>query len=661
MIVIFALICYIVIACKYPKLFAHRRALLVLSCVLLALSCSKDAAPEIPMGKMWGEAFKQLMTAYGQGKYFKTAAVSEEEATFEFQAGTSVTVPRSEVRTIDARIFGPPALAVDPVTGQWTINKVKTGIKADKSLSLPDASPLCIWVEEDYLSIAMSNGQTCVIGADPVSSLTSFSILSSDNRSLPESISFEISGSQVTGYRLPSVVNLKFVPRFTFRGVRVTVDGKEQISGETLQDFSKDIVYCVELFDGKVQEYTVSLKAKVDFPTVFVTTTGGAPVLDQEKYVTGSIRIEDPLGEYSSVSSVSEGLRIRGRGNSTWAFFPKKPYRLKLDEKTKVFGMPANKDWVLMACYSDKSLLRDLTAMEISRICGMRWTPAFFPVELYFNGDYQGYYLFGDHKEVAKHRVDIEVVTPQDNDGQAVTGGYYFEIEQAMDEKTCFWTSMHVPMMYKEPEVPTSGQKKYVLEYFDAFEKALQGASSADPQRGYAAYIDVDSFVNYYIIEELVKDIDGNLRKSSFLTKERGKKLEMYHVWDFDLTLGNCNYFPDFGSDNSYKGFYIRDFGYDGYGTGWYFWLFKDPAFRARVKARWKELKPQLDKVPEYIDQEQAYIKDAAERNFVKWKILGQHVWPNVVVTGSYDKEVKYMRDFYTARLAWLDGEISKW
>ena len=587
--------------------------------------------------------------------------MSDDSATIEFLDGSSLTIPRSEVRTIDSRIFDPPTLAVDPLTGEWTINKVKTGIIADRSLPLEDAYPLCIWVEDYFISIALSNGRTLVIGSDPAFSLTSFSILTSDNRSLGENISFEISGGKVTGYRPPSLVNLKLVPRFTFRGVRVTVEGLQQVSGETLQDFSKDIVYCVELFDGKVQEYTVSLKIKVDFPTVFITTTGGAPVVDKENYVTGSIRIEDPLGEYSSVASVSEGLRIRGRGNSTWAFFPKKPYRLKLDNKAKVFGMPSNKDWVLLACYSDKSLLRDLTAMELSRICGMSWTPAFFPVELYFNGDYQGYYLLGDHKEVANHRVDIDVVTSQDNDGDAVTGGYYFEIEQAMDETTCFWTSMHVPMMFKEPEVPTSAQRKYVLEYFDSFEKALQGPSSADSRTGYAAYIDVDSFVNYYIIEELVKDIDGNLRKSSFLTKEKGKKLEMYHVWDFDLTLGNCNYFPDFGSDNSYKGFYIKDFGYDGYGTGWYWWLFQDPAFKARVKARWNALKPHLDKVPEYIDSEQAYVRDAAARNFGKWDILGRHVWPNVVVTGSYDKEVKYMRDFYIARLAWLDGEINKW
>lgn len=638
-----------------------KRLLSLLSCILLILSCGKTPGEETPPVKEWGPAFKTLMEAYYSGKYFKGATADDSSARFEFIDGSSVEVPQDEVKTIDSRIYDPPLLATDPVTGEWTVNKVRTGIIARKDQSLEESLPLCIWFDDSVLHIEMSNARTLIIGPDPTNSLMSFSILTADNPGLKENIVFEISGDKVTGYRIPSMEKLLFVPRFTFRGVRVTVDGVEQVSGQTEQDFSKDIVYVVELYDGKTQEFTVSLSIKVDFPTVYINTRGKAPILDRENYVTGTIRIEDPNGEYSSVPLITDGLRIRGRGNSTWTFFPKKPYRLKLDNKAKVFGMPSNKDWVLMASYSDKSLLRDLTAMEISRICGMHWTPSFFPVELYLNDNYQGYYLLGDHKEVANHRVDIELVTPQDNEGDAVTGGYYFEIEQQMDEKTCFWTMMRIPVMFSDPEEPTQAQKQYVIQYFNAFENTLQGESFADPETGYAAYIDVDSFVNYYIAEELVKDVDGNLRKSSFMTKERGKKLEMYHLWDFDLALGNCNYFPEYGLDNSYRGFYIRDYGYDGYGKGWYYRLFQDPAFRARVKERWKELKPRLDKVPEYIDKEHEYISTAAQRNFRKWPILDVQIWPNVVVTGSFDKEVKYMKDFYIARLAWLDSEIDKW
>ena len=184
----------------------------------------------------------------------------------------------------------------------------------------------------------------------------------------------------------------------------------------------------------------------------------------------------------------------------------------------------------------------------------------------------------------------------------------------------------------------------------------------ADPDNGYAKYIDVDSFVNYYIIQELTKNIDGNLRKSSFLTKERGKKLEMYHVWDFDLTIGNCNYFQDYGygADNTYKGFFIKDYGYLGYGTGWFVRLFEDPAFREKVKLRWNELKPQLAKVPDFIDSHQKELFEVAGRNFRRWPILNTWIWPNVVVTGSYQGEVDYMKSFYINRLEWLDAEINK-
>lgn len=139
----------------------------------------------------------------------------------------------------------------------------------------------------------------------------------------------------------------------------------------------------------------------------------------------------------------------------------------------------------------------------------------------------------------------------------------------------------------------------------------------------------------------------------------------MYHVWDFELTLGNCNYFSKFHGaciDNGYKGFFVKGYGLQGYGAGWYYKLFQNPAFRSKVKARWKEVKPMLEKeIPDYIDSMYLYVKDAAERNFQRWNILGVWVWPNVEIPGSYNGEVRYMKQFYQIRLAWLDSEINKW
>ena len=383
-------------------------------------------------------------------------------------------------------------------------------------------------------------------------------------------------------------------------------------------------------------------------PTVRLYTKNKAQIKDRENYVEGSIQIEDPDCIYSEDTLYEGSMRIRGRGNSTWDM-PKKPYKIKLDEKASLLGMPKDKEWCLLANYSDKTLLRNLTAMEISRILEMAWTPRMRSVDVYLNGEYIGVYTLAEHKKVAKNRVNI------DTDA----GDIYMEIEQNQDEPRCFWTGMGVPMMFSDPDEPTDEVFNSTVQYFKDFEAALTANDFTDPEKGYAAYIDVDSFVNYYIIQELVKNIDGNLRKSSFLTKTPTGKLVMYHVWDFDLTMGNCDYF-DSAVGNTYTNFFIKDYGAWGRNTSWYHRLFQDPAFVDKVQARWKEVLPQLKTVPDYIDEQHGMLFGAEDRNFERWDILNKYVWPNAKVLGTYTAELNFLKDFYNGRLNWLDTNLMK-
>ena len=162
----------------------------------------------------------------------------------------------------------------------------------------------------------------------------------------------------------------------------------------------------------------------------------------------------------------------------------------------------------------------------------------------------------------------------------------------------------------------------------------------------------MDSFIDYYIVQELTKNVDGNLRKSSFLTKEQGKKLEMYHLWDFDLTLGNCGYF---GSQvgNGYENFWIKR-------DRWYPYLFNDPVFVDKLQTRWSELLPQFETIPDFIELEAAYLEKARERNFQKWSINESVDWVMFPSLGSYEKELEYLKEFYTRRLSWLNVELNK-
>ena len=379
-------------------------------------------------------------------------------------------------------------------------------------------------------------------------------------------------------------------------------------------------------------------------PEVYITTENGKQIESKDDWVKATFRFDDPSGFYMETLSMTLTGKIRGRGNSTWGM-PKKPYRIKLDEKTDLFGSPGDKDWVLLANYSDKTLLRNITAMELSRVCGMAWTPRMLSVDVYLNEEYIGVYTFCDHKEVAKDRVNIEVAGADE-----LEGGYYLEIEEAMDEPVCFKTAgpWNTPVMFHEPEQPSAAQQKYVKDWFEGFEAALDHIQGDHDYTSWRAYIDIPSFIDYYIIQEITKNPDGNVRKSTYLTKEKGKKLEMYHVWDFDITLGNC----DYGGFEQPAGWQMRY-------VKWYNQLFFDPGFKEDVVARWNELYPELQKVTDFIDRQYVLMAGAEARNFDRWKILGVKVWPNYYYYATYDAEYAFLKRFYSERLVWLNGKIN--
>ena len=411
----------------------------------------------------------------------------------------------------------------------------------------------------------------------------------------------------------------------------------------------KHLVFPSKVLEDE-KEHQKEMERRQNIPVIHIKTKNSAPILNKKDYVDGTITISDPEKLYSDVAEFSAEMGIRGRGNSTWSF-PKKPWKVKLKEKASLLGMPADKEWALLANYADRTLVRNIVAMKLSEICGFSWTPRMHSVEVYLNGKYQGVYTLCEHKKVSSDRVDIDVVGEDVTGGDAITGGYYLEIEEQQDETTCWWTSMGVPMMFSDPEEPNSEQLAYVKSLFESFEQALW-AKDYSQTSGYPKYIDVDSFVDYYIVQELTKNIDGNLRKSSFITKERGKKMEMYHLWDFDLTLGNCGYFwGEVG--NGPENFWIKI-------DKWFPYLFKDPAFVSSLQNRWDELYPELAKIPEFIDEQVLYLDKAQKRNFEVWDINASIDWVMFPSLGSYEKEVDYLKEFYVKRLEWLDRELDK-
>lgn len=505
----------------------------------------------------------------------------------------------------------------------------------------------------------------------PGAGITSFSFLKENNPSLTEDVTCTVNeDGTITGTFNDRLSDYFLKASFELDAEQASVNEVVQQSGVSMNNYAKEVVYEVKLKDGTFKTQTVRMKCKPapQVPVIRITTENGAPVVDKKNYIKGTVVIEDPAGMYWDTPRLELKMTkdgIRGRGNTTWDM-PKKPYKMKFDSKVSIFGLGEDKEWVILANYADKTLLRNVVAMKLSEIVGMPWTPAMLPVEVYMNGSYLGCYTFSEHKKVSEHRVDLDIVGESDNSGDAVTGDYYMEIEQNQDETTCFYTQVcGIPMMFSDPEVPTAAQLQYVKDYFRQAETALRSSNFTDPDTGWQKYIDIETFAKAYLVNELTKNIDGNMRKSSFITKKKNDKFQMYHLWDYDLALGNCNYLDDeFGASDGPEGWFIKDYTWArysplGYHHQWFTILTKDPAFCAKVKELWNTHYDELKNIPGFIDQMATYLKDAQKRNFEKWNILNTHVWPNVVVTGSYQGEIDYLKSFYTSRFNWLDGRIN--
>ena len=383
-----------------------------------------------------------------------------------------------------------------------------------------------------------------------------------------------------------------------------------------------------------------------ELPKIYMTTDDGKTISSKTEYKGGTIKIIDADHKYWDTDVFETRMQIRGRGNSTWDPWgkPKLPFMIKLEEKERIFNLSNDKSWNLLANWVDKSLLRNRVCFGLSKIVGMSWTPKAVPVEVYLNGAYFGVYDFVEHKKVSKERVNINTEA----------GDMYFEIESNMDEPVCWETEHGHPMMFKDPEYPTDEQVAYAKKFFKDFEDALW---AKDFQAVYQQYIDVNSFINYFIVEEFSKDVDGNLRKSTFLTLPMNGKLEMYHLWDFDISLGNCDYYGD--GKQPWEGWWVKNQNGHGRNHGWYYRLFMDPEFVKLVKKRWNEVYPEFRAFYDQIDVMAEDMGDGPKRNHEKWNRLNTYDWPQYKVTGSYQGEVDWLKENYAKRLEWMNTNIN--
>ena len=495
--------------------------------------------------------------------------------------------------------------------------------------------------------------------------LTSLRLTASDNATLATDLVFAIDEAARTATL--SLNYQTYADRATLSGAVLTAtaeggsvsfpalsaDGKLNLLGGVSCWITDD--------NGWVKVYRLIVDRTVyQLPIINITLENGKAVSTIDRDLTTNMTFSmdcTGVAGYPSIGNVSG--TIRGRGNSTWKW-DKKPYKIKLDEKESLLGMNDNRDWILLANYADKSLIRNTLAYEMGRVLdNLVWSPHSYPVDLFVNGQYQGVYSLGEHMEVGGGRVDIEEGSAEpDTDylleigGMAPTGDingvHYFHTDGRLVRFATF----------KSPDFEeiTDAQKKFITEYFQKAEDAIK------KKEGYEAYIDVDSFIDWIILHELSYNIDSCFRRSCFLVKEKGGKIRMGPIWDFDLAFGN------FSRDNKNYDNWVtigtnEEDAYVQY--NWCTYLMRDKEFCDRLAQRWDEVRDRLLSVAnETIDTYGALLDGGSQQeNYTVWKVWGvrtgyQSKW--CMEANTFEKQLQYLRDFLKKRADWMDKAIPK-
>lgn len=382
-----------------------------------------------------------------------------------------------------------------------------------------------------------------------------------------------------------------------------------------------------------------------NLPTVSIHTQDGVIPYDKEHQIVSQLTIVSDQGLLQEMGTTRE------RGNASRGF-PKKPYRIKFDQKQRVLDAPSKaKKWTLINNYGDKTLMRNLLAFELSRRLGMPYTPYGTAVDVLLNGEYKGTYQLCDQIEVRKGRVEIEEMTPQDNAGTNLTGGYLIEIDAySYEEKSRFTSSQGNPVTIKSPDEDsiTTQQSNYIRQQFNLME------------RNWRTYLDTNTFLRHFLVGELSGNTDTYW--SVFMYKQRNDRLFYTGpVWDFDLAFNNDNRtYPVnsktdyiYRSGGSYSG-NMRSFADN--------IVVRDEAARAQLLEIWDEARQNgltEENLVAFIDSMEHELALSQQLNFQRWPIMNTYVHQNPRIWGSYQAEVENVRTFVKERIKWMDKKLN--
>ncbi len=428
---------------------------------------------------------------------------------------------------------------------------------------------------------------------------------------------------------------------------------------------------------GDVPDWFFSPEPFSSMLPLIIIDTQGQPIPDEPK-IHGMMRVidngpgvendfTDPAIGYNG----HIGIEIRGASSQ---MYPKKQYAMETRDSlgenlnVELLGFPSENDWILHAPYSDKTLLRNNLVYTLANQTGNYASRTKY-FELFLNDVYQGVYILMEKVKRDNNRIDISKLNPDEISGDDLTGGYIIKVDKWAGEDTERWFSepslpqyggVYYQYHYPKPGDIAPEQAAYIQNYIDEFEQMFEDGTYLDPVDGYYDKIDWDQFVDYAIMQEFAKNVDG-FRLSSFLYKDKDSEDPRLHtgpVWDFNLAFGNANYYE---GSSPFSWYFDTDFGTDPWRIPfWWYMIWDDVNFRYAFNARWNELRENvlsLDNIWTTVDSLVAEMGPAIDRNFETWPILSTWVWPNEYIGGSYANELQYLENWIHTRVLWMDQQ----
>lgn len=392
---------------------------------------------------------------------------------------------------------------------------------------------------------------------------------------------------------------------------------------------SDDITY-----DQKTDTAHVTQTIDTGLPLLIIQTENSVGITSKEDYVQASMSLLEDGQIYS------DGLKIKGRGNATWSY-EKKPYKIKLDSKASLLEMNSDKNWVLLANYCDKTLMRTSLGFQTSSLLGIEYTPDYRFVDLVINGEYLGNYQLTEAVKEGKKRVNIS------DEGFLIEASQYDDEPVRIITDTC---KAIIHFKFPDSDEITNSQIDYVSNQMNSFEQLLYSSNDIafDPIEGYCKLINVDSWARWFLVQNILQNKDMNKYYYKY-DNSADSKIFMGPVWDFEWSIGIG---WDYSTRPSQNHSLIVPLYFDR--------LLQDPLFVTKVKDIWNGMKDTiLSDLLDFYDDTIMVIDASQELNFKRWDILDKQVSVGGSPLGSFEKEVECDKKFLEGHISWLDNEIN--